>query len=67
VTHENEEEEIKTDIYGRDEAWWRDKVRPWKERLKEATENYDAAQKKYMESSDELSLKKFGSLTLTLH
>jgi chromosome segregation ATPase len=57
------EEETKTDTYGRDETWWRDKVRPWNERLKEATQNYDTAQKKYNEKSDELSQRKFGSPT----
>jgi len=63
VTRGNGEEEIKADIYGRDEAWWRDKVRPWKGRLKEATENYEATHQKYMEKSDELSRRRFGSPT----
>jgi hypothetical protein len=31
------------DIYGRDEASWRERVRPWKEQLKQATVNYEAA------------------------
>jgi len=56
-------EEISTDIYGRDEAWWRDRVRPWKERLKEATENYERANKEYLEKSEELSKRRFGSRT----
>jgi hypothetical protein len=56
---DNEEEEIRADIYGRDEAWWRDKVRPWKEKLKEATENYEAAQKKLAEKTDQVSQTKF--------
>ena len=63
ITPSSKEDETVTDIYGRDEVWWRDKVRPWKEQLKEATENYDAAQKKYMEKSDELSRRRFGSPT----
>jgi hypothetical protein len=63
VTRESGEEEVTRDIYGRDEAWWRDKVRPWKERLKEATENYEAAQKRYLEKADELSQKRLGSPT----
>ena len=63
VTRGNEQEEIRTDILGRDETWWREKVRPWKERLKEATEKYDTAQKKYTEKSDELSRRRFGSPT----
>jgi hypothetical protein len=56
-------EEAETDIYGRDETWWRDKVLPWKEKLNEATENYENANKKYMEKSDELSRRRFGSRT----
>jgi hypothetical protein len=63
VTRESGEEETKTDIYGRDEAWWRDKVRPWKGQLKEATANYQSAQKEYMEKSEELSRRRFGSPT----
>jgi len=63
VTRGNEQEEIRTDIFGRDETWWREKVRPWKERLKEATEKYDTAQKKYADKSDELSRRRFGSPT----
>jgi len=63
ATRGSEQEEPKTDTYGRDETWWRDKVRPWKERLKEATENYETAQQKYAAKSDELSRKKFGSPT----
>ena len=63
ATPGNEQEEIKTDIYGRDETWWREKVRPWREQLKEATEKYEAAQKRYTEKSDELSQRRFGSPT----
>lgn len=63
ATGGNEKEEIKTDIYGRDETWWREKVRPWKEQLKEATEKYEAAQKRYTEKSEELSRRRFGSPT----
>ena len=55
VNPDTEEEEIKTDIYGRDEAWWRERVRPWKQQLKEATENYEAAQRKFSEKTAELS------------
>ena len=63
VTREDEPEEIKTDLYGRDETWWREKVGPWKEKLREATEKYEATQKKYTEQSDELSRRRFGSPT----
>jgi len=63
TTRENKPEEIKTDIYGRDETWWREKVRPWKEQLKEATEKYEAVERRYTEKSDELSRRRFGSPT----
>ncbi|HUL22754.1 MAG TPA: DUF4124 domain-containing protein [Thermodesulfobacteriota bacterium] len=63
ATRENEREEMNTDIYGRDETWWREKVRPWKEQLKDATEKYGVAEKRYAEKSDELSRRKFGSPT----
>ncbi len=49
ATRENEPEEIKTDLYGRDETWWREKVRPWKEQLREATEKYEAAREEVYE------------------
>jgi len=51
------QKEIQTDIYGHDEAWWREKVRPWKEQLKEATGKYEAAQRKFSEETAELSQK----------
>ena len=58
-------EEIRTDIYGRDETWWREKVHPWKERLKGASENYENPQKEYMEQAEGLGEFKFGRLSLT--
>ena len=51
--------EVKTDIYGRDEGWWRDKVHPWRERLKEATENYESAQRNFLKKAEELSQTNF--------
>ena len=51
--------ELKTDIYGRDEAWWRDKVRPWKEKLKQATEDYENAERNFTKKSEELSQTNF--------
>jgi hypothetical protein len=56
-------EEAKTDIYGLGENWWRDKVSPWKERLKEATANYEKARRSFMDSAEELSQKRYGSPT----
>jgi hypothetical protein len=58
-------EEILTDIYGRDETWWREKVRPWKEELKEASEKYENAQKEYMEQAEGLGPYNFGKMSLT--
>jgi chromosome segregation ATPase len=57
--------EIKTDIYGRDETWWRGKVRPWKEELKEASEKYEDVQKEYMEQAEGLGPFNFGKMSLT--
>jgi len=56
-------EEMRTDIDGRDETWWRQKARPWKEQLKEATENYENLHKEFMEQAERLVRVKFGSKT----
>jgi hypothetical protein len=58
-------EEIRTDIYGRDETWWREKVRPWKEQLKEATENYERVREEYMKQAEGLGPYNFGKMSLT--
>jgi chromosome segregation ATPase len=57
--------EAKTDLYGRDETWWKEKVHPWKEQLREATENYDRVQKEYMVQAEGLSPFNFGKMSLT--
>jgi hypothetical protein len=54
-------EEVKKDILGLGEEWWRDKVRPWEGQLGEASENYEAANQEFLNKSDELILRKFGS------
>ena len=51
------EEETVKDIYGRDEAWWQDRVRPWKEQLKDTNENLEKAQKKFAEKTVEMGRK----------
>jgi hypothetical protein len=56
-------EEMKTDIYGQDEAYWRGKVHPWKEFLKTAEANYDRAHNKLMKKVEELSQRRFWSPT----
>jgi len=58
-------EQIRTDLYGRDETWWREKVRPWREELKEASENYENVQKEYMEQAEGLGPYNFGKMSLT--
>lgn len=56
-------EEPETDIYGQNEAYWRGRVRPWKEFLKAAEANYDRAYEKFMQKAMELSRMRFGSRT----
>jgi tetratricopeptide (TPR) repeat protein len=58
-------EGITTDAYGRDEAWWRDKIFTRREQLEEAVENYEKAYEKYSKSIEELSPWRFGRLSLT--
>jgi hypothetical protein len=55
--------EIRTDIYGRDETYWKEKVRLWKEQLKEAEAFYERAHRRFMEKAEELSIRRFGSPT----
>jgi len=56
-------DQTRTNIYGQNEAYWRGKVRPWKEFLKVAEANYEKAHKKFMEKAMELSARRFGSRT----
>ena len=56
-------EELRVDIFGQDETYWKGKVRPWKERLKEATANYQKEHRQFMQKADELSEMRFGSPT----
>ncbi len=58
-------EKINTDLYGRDETWWREKVRPWKEQLKEATENYEKTQEEFVKQGEALGPFRWGRLSLT--
>jgi len=58
-----EEGEPGGDIFGQGESYWREKVQPWKERLKEAISNYDNAHRQFMEEAMALSEIRFGSLT----
>jgi tetratricopeptide (TPR) repeat protein len=54
-------EEVKADILGLGEEWWREKVHPWEGQLREASENYQAANEEFLNESDKLILRKFGS------
>jgi hypothetical protein len=56
-------EQTKAGIYGQDEAYWKDRVRPWKQFLKAAETNYEKAHEKFMEKAIELSRMRFGSRT----
>jgi len=58
------EEGPKANMFGEEEAWREEKMRSWRERLQEATANYESAQKKFMEKSEELSRRRFGSPTM---
>jgi len=55
--------EAKTGIYGLGETYWRERVRPWKDQLREATENYERVNKRFMESAEVLSQRRYGSRT----
>jgi hypothetical protein len=56
-------EQAKTDIYGLGESYWRERMRPWKDKLREATENYERVHKEFMESAELLSQRRYGSRT----
>ena len=56
-------EQVRTDIYGRDETWWKDKVRPWREALKEAEANLEKVNQKFIEEAAALSQVRYGSRT----
>ncbi len=59
------EGETRTDIYGQDEAYWKGRVRPWKEFLKTAEANYERAHEKFMGKAMEFSQKRSGSWSRT--
>jgi len=47
-------EEKERDSWGLDETYWRERVRPWKERLNEATANYENISNQFIEKTREL-------------
>lgn len=60
-----EREDLNTDLYGRDKTWWREKVSPWKEQLKEATKNYERVREEFTKQGGELGPFRWGRLSLT--
>ena len=56
-----QQEEVRRDILGLGEEWWREKVHPWERQLQEASRNYEAANEEFLKESDLLILRKFGS------
>jgi len=54
-----------TDIYGRDERWWKEKMQPWKEQLKEAREGYENASEAFIQQLERLGPSRWGGLSLT--
>ncbi|HSB04330.1 MAG TPA: DUF4124 domain-containing protein [Thermodesulfobacteriota bacterium] len=55
--------ELKVDVFGQDKSYWKARVQPWKDRLNEATLNYDNAHRQFMEKAMELSEMRYGSRT----
>jgi hypothetical protein len=60
-----EREEITTDIYGRDKTWWREKISPWREQLKEASKNYERVREEFIKQGGKLGPFRWGGLSLT--
>ena len=56
-----QKEEVKKDALGLGEEWWKEKERPWERQLSEASENYETANQEFLNKSDNLILRKFGS------
>ena len=55
------EEDKTVDIYGSGEDWWRDRIRPWKERGEELDARYEGAEKKFTEMAEDLSKRRYGN------
>jgi len=55
------EEQKTTDIYGIGEDWWRERVRPWKEKREELNTRYENAEKKFTERAEDLMRRRYGN------
>jgi hypothetical protein len=64
ITPGVKEEQSKTGMDREEEVWREEKMRSSMEQLKEATANYESAQKRFLEKSEELSQRRFGSPTM---
>jgi len=49
------------DMHGMGEDWWRDRVRPWKEKLDDLKARYETAEKIFEERAEDLSRRGFGN------
>jgi hypothetical protein len=56
-----EKKVVKRDNLGLGQEWWREKAHPLKEQLKEGMANLEVAKNKFMEESEKLILRKYGS------
>ena len=63
IIPKSKEEQADADLYRQEEVWG-EKVRPWMEQLEEATAHFESAQKRFLEKSEELSRRRFGSPTM---
>jgi hypothetical protein len=54
-------EEKTADVYGIGEDWWRERIRPWKEKLEELDACYESAEKEFVEIAEDLSKRRYGN------
>jgi hypothetical protein len=52
-------DEAETDIYGRNEAWWREEIHLLREKLNKATGNFEKAQKNFEKKAEKMSKTNF--------
>ena len=57
--------EVRTDIYGRDETWWRGQMFAKRAELEEAVQDYERAHDEYMKKVESLNPSRFAGLSLT--
>lgn len=54
-----------TDIYGRDETWWKKEVTPWRVQLREAKQGYEEKAEAFVRELERLGPFRWGGLSLT--